>query len=206
MLPYNAYNTDYRVKMTFLMDKIIDLNGDFVVFGASFIGGDYGGVANTLNLEMLRLICTNGMTAFDAMRKVHMGKRFTGEGDQYMISQSTIDKDTATVKSAIKDVVKVIPAQAESLKDSMLEAQKIEVDAPRALTMLRRNGLKKDIAERVAAVFEHDDNVANVPEEKTMYRLSQAIGLVAQDRTLVKTDDQILDLQKSAYSIMTKAS
>ena len=111
LVPYRGEVTETRALLSFLRPEIVEITpGEHVAFGVDLRNSDYGNGALNLSLFMWRLLCTNGASAADLFRKVHLGRRFETEGDVSVLSQRTIDLDARTLRSAVADQVKALPA------------------------------------------------------------------------------------------------
>lgn len=204
LVPYNAQNTDTRMSLTFVHPKTYEIGRDVVIFGAQMTTSDYGRGALSINLVLLRIWCANMATAFDILRKVHLGKRYdTGDADYSVLSKKTLSLDNRTVASAVQDVLKTgILKQVPVLAGQIEKAQESEVNLVQALDALKKKGLKKETLERVRSTYQADLPVEVLPAGNNSWRLSNVLSFLANQS---KGDDK-LDLQEAAYSVLPRVA
>ena len=73
---------------------------DAIALGLQCKHSEFGAGAFDVSMFILRLLCTNGMTGTEMLRKIHGGK-VLGEGFQW--SQETIALESKTLISALDD-------------------------------------------------------------------------------------------------------
>jgi len=198
-VPYRGLNTDTRMSATFLWPNVYEpKTGEFVVYGISQTTGDYGGVANTLELMALRIWCDNLMLGFDMMRKIHIGKRFNGEENVIELSRKTHELDTATVVSATKDAVKSAIGYFEPLNGAITAAADREPDVAATLKTLGKKGLKKEVLEQVEKTYAMEMPIEALPQGKSAWRLSNVLSLIAKSHE----GDAKVDLESAAFDVL----
>jgi len=203
-VPFKGRNTDYRYQLTFIFPKVFKISAnEWIVFGVSLVTGDYGGVAMELNMVILRISCTNLAMGYDLFRKVHLGSRFhmTDGEDVMTFSKKTYELDTRAVSSAVGDVVNHSFDHMKLLETKIKEGEQKEIKDPEPIyEWIKRQGVKKEMFEKIKSTFEMEALPVEVlPKEKSMWRLSNAISLVAQD---MKKGDEQIDLEKIAMQVL----
>lgn len=204
-VPYKGRNTNYRYQIQFIYPEIFQpAPSEYVVYGISMTTGDYGGQALELELLALRISCTNLSVGYDMFRKVHLGKRFNlGEGEDIVtLSDTTHQLDSQTVASAVADVTKSAIVQIEHVNKVVKSAVSKEVDIQAAITELRRKGMSKEIADRVKLTYETPAPVELLPQQNGLWRLSNAISLVAQG---IEEADKVVNMEKLAMEVLLVA-
>lgn len=202
-VPYMGMNTDYRMQLRFILPEMFEIAKDeFVVYGVALTTGDYGSSAMNLETFILRIWCKNLALGQSMLRKIHIGKRFEATDDvTQLFSDKTHALDSETVASAVSDTIKSSVTHIEYLSNTVKTATEKEVDVNVALEKLRKLGMTKAVADKIKAVYTTDTPIELLPQQKSAWRLSNAISLIAKSDGL--TSDQTIDLEKQAYSVMT---
>jgi hypothetical protein len=205
LVPHDGMVTDTRAFLSFLRPEVTELlPGEHVVFAVELKGSDYGNGAVDLALSIWRLLCTNGMIGTSLFRKVHLGRRFDGFGDGNVVqlSDATVNLDTKTIASGMRDIMKALPAQIEGMTSAIREQATGEVNLSTALSKLSKAGLRKATVEKVKALYETEQPVESLPEMPGKWRLSNVLSLIANG---TKDGDEAHDLRELAASPFTLA-
>ena len=202
-VPFRGNNTDTRYRVSMIHPEVLEPTpGEFVVYGSALITGDYGGVALAMEVFALRIICNNLMQGMNLLRQIHIGKRFDFSGEKgpvIELSSRTHQLDTHTVASAIGDAVKGVKEWTGTVNKAIEKASKEEVNIDTAVALLRKKGLRKEVADSVKALYNSEVPVEALPQEKSKWRLSNCISLIANGE---KNGDREIDLQKLAYDVV----
>lgn len=200
-VPYNGNITDYRYNITFIYPEIFNPTpNEFIVLGISITTGDYGTSALLLELTTLRITCLNLAIGTDIFRKIHIGKRFESAEDLIELSQKTHELDSQAVASAISDAVKGSLALQENVKERIKRSAQDGLSIKDEIAKMKKKGFRKELAESVKTTFESELPVELLPQEKTVWRFSNAISLLANQ----KSGDDRLDLQNYAMSVLSE--
>jgi len=191
-VPFEGLASDVRVQLKALIPTPVEVvPGEWVALGAEWANSDYGAGKYRLALFILRVLCINGLVGSDLISQVHLGGRLDSRLEY---SRRTYELDTATMRSATRDLVKV--AFSEETRQAQIgkirEVAAKQIDAGH----LARNwgkALTKDELAKVREAYEGPD-VENLPPGPTAWRATQALAWVA--RTL--PDDRRLDLERLA--------
>ena len=207
LVPYRGDVTDTRAYLSFIQPQVIELApNEYVVLGSEQRTSDYGNGAYQFNLSVLRLLCQNGMVGMDIMRKVHLGRRFDGgefgADGVVELSNRTMELDTRTVRSALRDTVRGMEKQMKALETTLKEKATASVDLATTLDRLKRGGMKKELVERVKTMYESKLPVEALPEQPGIWRLANVVSMIANSTA---GDDQ-LDLQDTALSLLVPSS
>jgi hypothetical protein len=204
LVPYQGFNTEYRYQLRFLYPKIFQpTENEYIIYGISLTTSDYGSGALDLSLMALRIWCTNLMIGYDMFRKVHLGKRFNSQDDYLELSNKTHQLDTATIASAIQDTVGQSLKHFNILDEQIKDASTRDVNSINVLEGLRKQGMSKEISEQVKTLYNQESIVELLPANKSAWRLSNAIALVAQEKGIPV--DKRIDLEGMAMKVlMTK--
>lgn len=179
-VPVQAIATDTKFFLKVVVDKIFDVGKDLFVFGVCLRHSDFGDGALSLMSYITRLVCNNGMLGDDRFRKIHLGARIDDNVD---LSERTYQLDSQTMISAVKDITGAM------LKEDMVtvklqrikEAQERVIDATEKLQVLRKSSkITKPEEERIAELYRSAE-VEMLPPGNSVWRLSNAISLFAQD-------------------------
>lgn len=198
MVPIRGFNTDYRYQLRFAFPEVIvprGIDSEATIFGASLTTGDYGGSAFKAELFLMRLICLNGMIGTRVFRHIHVGSRFTSSDDVAVLSNETQRLDVRTMSSAVRDMVRALPAQRETIK-TRIEAA-FEKEPSRAAWDAVRKATDKGTFEEIEKAYSSKADVSLLPDQPGAWRLANAISLIAQGQ---KKDDKRIDLEALAMS------
>jgi hypothetical protein len=200
-MPYQGFNTEYRYQLRFLYPQVFEpAQGEYVVYGLSLTTGDYGGQALEMDLMALRIVCVNLAIGYDVFRKIHLGRRFVVEEDYLELSDRTYRLDAATIASAVSDVVDRSLEYIEMLDNQIKSVIDREVDVSKVLSDFRKKGMSKNVAERVKVLYEQPSAIEILPTQKGVWRLSNAISMVAQSADF--SPDKRIDLEKMAMDVL----
>lgn len=198
-VPYDGLITDYRYSLSFIMPEVFSPSEDeYLVFGLNITTSDYGHNALQVGLLALRITCKNLALGRDIMRNVHLGRRFNTEESYLELSDETRMLDTKTLASAVVDITKTGIQYHSKLRAVITRSTEIGVATP-DLKRLMKSGLPKEFCASVKSVYESELPVEMLPKEKNLWRLSNAISLVANVQT---SNDVKLDGQKVAMDIL----
>jgi hypothetical protein len=202
-VPYRGMNTEYRYQIAMIQPRVYEpVQGEFVVFGTSFVTGDYGNQSLEIDLLIFRIACLNLAIGQDMFRRIHLGSRFQmgGSNEIIPISQKTINLDTETISSAVVDVVDASQDHIKLLEQKILDANEKEIKDPKSIyDTLRKRGIRKEIVEQIRTTYELPQEVKILPNGNNLWRLSNAISLVARG---VGNADEKVDLEKEAMSLV----
>lgn len=204
-VPGDGQVTDTRSFLSFMRPEIVDLgHGEYVVMGHELRTSDYGNGALQLTCSVIRLLCVNGLIGMDVMRKVHLGRRFDqrefASGDVVALSQRTIDLDTATVRSALADTTKFLPAQLDTLQASLTQliSSEKQLSTSAAISQLKSKGVRKELIEKATTLYESELPVESVPAKPGAWRWAQTLALVAKS----SSGDERKELEEAAFSLL----
>lgn len=201
LVPFQGFNTEYRYQLRFLYPKVFQpAENEYIVYGVSLTTSDYGSGALDLSLMALRIWCTNLMIGYDMFRKIHLGKRFNSQDEYIELSNKTHQLDTATVASAVQDAVGHSLEHFNVLNGQIKNASTRDVNSANVLEGLRKQGMSKEISDQVKTLYNQESIVELLPAEKSAWRLSNAIALVAQEKDL--SVDKRIDLEGMAMRVM----
>lgn len=198
MVPIRGFNTDYRYQLRFAFPDVIvprGIDSEATLFGASLTTGDYGGSAFKAELFLMRLICLNGMIGTQVFRHIHVGSRFTSSDDVAILSNETQRLDVRTMSSAVRDMIRALPAQRETIGKRIDDA--FEKEPSRAAWDAVRKATDKGTFEEIEKAYNSKADVSLLPEEKSSWRLANAISLIAQGQ---EKADKRIDLEALAMS------
>lgn len=203
LVPYRGEVTETRALLSFLRPEIVEISPDeHVAFGVDLRNSDYGNGALNLSLFMWRLLCANGAAAADLFRKVHLGRRFEANDDVAVLSQKTIDLDARTLRSAVADQIKALPAAITATVETVQSRVTAEVNLPRVLADLGKRGLTKGMQEKVKATYENAAMpVEALPQQMGAWRLSNVLSLLAN----AEVGDKAADLRDFAGDVLKAA-
>lgn len=202
LVPVDGVNTDSRYHVKMLMERIYEpAPHEVVCFGMSLTTSDYGAAALQMQFFLMRLWCTNFAIGEDSLKRIHLGKRFTGDdGEDMVLSQQTYDLDTKAVASAVKDIMSDgMNKKADDICTLIAHANEKGVDVKEELARFRKKGLL-DKAETEAAQVLYDavGEIIYLPQNKSAWRFSNVLSLMAQSAG----GDKKIDLERAAMEVL----
>jgi hypothetical protein len=200
MLPVKAFNTDSRMQLRFISPEIITpaMNErESCIIGISLTTSDYGGSAFRIEVYFIRLVCLNGMIGASLFKQIHLGSRFQDWGQIVNLSKQTLDMDNAAMVSGIHDVIGSLQTikirTKESIEKAMLEAP------PNSSWLSINKALDKQTAEDIKKIYHNSTDIMELPEEKTTWRLANAISFVAKQQ---QDQDKKIDMENLAMKLI----
>lgn len=200
-LPLAGLNTQSRYHLKFVKNEIMPVLNDEVVYGLSITTSDYGASSLSINMFLMRVVCSNMMTATDVFRKVHLGSRFSGDigDDGFVLSDRTMQMDSLTMASAVKDVLTSAVGYEKEIAEVINRNGSNPIDLKALIAKLRKDGkLTKPEAETATTVYEGELGVEYLPPQKNLWRFSNVLSLLAQSAE----GDRKLELEKLSFDVM----
>lgn len=199
--PIDGVNTNSQYNLKMIFPKLYEpIEKEYMVFGLSLSTSDYGKGAMDLKFYIVRMWCVNGAIGESFLRKVHLGRRFTEEDQNF--SQETYELDTKTVSSAIRDIVSEgVENKSLITCDKIQKANEKEIDVKTILSSLRKKGvLNKDQANTAESLYNNVQEITLLPQDKGAWRFSNVLSLMANNSELDR--DKSLELQETAYDLI----
>lgn len=208
-VPYGGRGSDTRVSLRMIVPSVhvLDFGGievaghkgpknDYLAFGLEISTSDFGNGSLAIRAFILRLTCVNGATAEDVMRQAHLGGRLE---DDIEYSQKTLELDTRTTISAVKDKVKGLLNEAKynAMTSRILKAQSTETSWDNLKARLTKTLTKEEL--RKADEAFNGPDVLNLPPGNTLWRASNAISWILQS---AESQDRQMQLEKLAGSLI----
>jgi hypothetical protein len=191
-----AYS-ETRVSLKVIRDEMIEVfPGEWMVFGLDFSNSDYGDGASEFSAFLLRLLCLNGAVTCKAFRKVHIGRRFTGDDEA---SERTLRFDAAAQASYAQDQVRALLSDTKTgqLVDLIRRANAEQIE-PKAIEGYLKTRTNKAEAEAITDKFSSAD-IINLPPGQSRWRFSNAISWLA---TQTADDRRRMSLEGMAGEVM----
>ncbi len=196
-VPVEGTVTDVRLALKAYLPIVFEpVPNEVMCLGIEWSNSDFGAGKHAVRAFIWRLWCTNFATMEDALGQVHLGGRI---GEDFAFSEKTYQLDTAHQVSALKDIIKGIlaPANVNMMLETIKQADAKKVDWKSTSKSLGNKLLKNEM-KAVKEAFESDD-VFNLPEAKSVWRVSNAISWLAGKT--VDTDRK-LELQRLAGEVI----
>lgn len=200
-VPMRGHNTSNRYQITFILPELKEIaENEFLVFSITFTTSDYGAAANSIELGVLRVWCTNLAVGLNLLRKVHIGSRFTGTEDFMILSETTHSLDVKAVSSAIRDIVNrsvdMLPEFQNKLEVVAREGSTENHQMTKIIEKVRKEH-GKEIADSAKTLYD-TAGLQELPKEPGLWRMSNVLSLLAQSQT----PDVRLDLQREAFNVL----
>lgn len=202
-VPVGGVAGDLRFSIRAVLPTVFEIQGDPVLVGLSLRTSDFGKGCLALQKFMLRVLCGNGQTRENLLRKVHLGSRISGDA---RLSEETMRLDTATMVSAIKDLTRAhlstdnvekeiaVAEIAAKTKVSPEQAEAIFLDAKKAFSAKTIENVKKTIS--------WGDETMVPPGEPTLWKIANGFSYEASHGAGVSAE-QRMDMEDFAASLMT---
>jgi hypothetical protein len=201
-VPYAGVVTDTKIAIQAIMPQVFNpFEGEVLAYGISLENSDFGNGALSVRAYLLRIWCDNMAITEESMRQIHLGKRLD---ESTVYSAKTYELDSRTTVSALRDVMRT-QLDARSLEQRVAQVRESAakgVTADQAKAQLRKL-LGKGEAEKAAEAFESND-VLNLPEGNTTWRLSNAISWIANAKDVAP--ERKLELGRIAGEVLAKAA
>ena len=199
-VPLNARNGDVRWYQNWVSPHVFQAGGEAYLAGYRFGNSDFGCGTMFAESFIWRLICLNGMSAEALIRKVHLGKRLSGD---VAWSQRTCDLDTQTMASASHDAV-TQAFNKDNLRrrfTAMQNAYDEQVDPNKRLEALRKASklTQNEVDATLAVIQTSDVELVPVGNGNTRAQLANAISAVANQEGV--SFDRTIDLQSIAGTL-----
>lgn len=198
-VPIDGVGTDTRVALRMALPEVFEpVSNEPITFYVEFRDSEFGNGATSISLGVNRLWCLNKATMFDEMETVHLGKRLS---ENFEFSQKTYELDTATVVSAVRDLV------PQSIGEKAIE-QRCELIKRADARQLKWSDVKEKLArkllkgelEEVKNLFESEDvGIQSLPEKPSAWRLSNVLSLLANR---AEDNEKRLELQSYAGEVL----
>lgn len=172
--------TETRISLKVVRAEPIEVfDGEWMVFGLDYSNSDYGDGAHEISAFLLRLWCLNGAVSAKEVRRVHLGRRLSGDA----FSERTLRLNAATQASATRDEVRGLlrPEASAKLIEQIRRANVKPIEADRIAAWLKPR-LTKTEATDVTDKFASAD-IVELPAGQTTWRLSNAISWLAKNTT-----------------------
>lgn len=152
-----------------------------IALGLQISSSDFG--AGSLNVRTMfyQGICMNGAIGKKQISEVHLGKRL--KQDDFKFSDETMQKDLATMRSAVGDVARgAFTHQAITEHINLIKnASATPIDAAKEIVKLPALKFTKDEAELIERCLFKGDPEDGVQGEMTKWKMQQAMTAVARD-------------------------
>jgi hypothetical protein len=199
-VPVEGHYMQTKIALKALIPTVYEpVDNEVTAIGLVLQNSDYGHGALSLRVFMLRLWCTNYAIADESLRQVHLGKRL---GDEIQFSEKTYQLDTATMVSAVSDIVS--SALSHESRSRVLNAIKVaheqEISPLEIKSFLKKHFAGED--QRMITETFNSPDVVNLPPGQNRLRLSNAISWIAG-----KQDNEVkmLDMQQTAGKLLAVA-
>lgn len=203
LVPIQGIVSETKTSMRALLPVVFEPSPNEVMcFGVHWQNSDFGAGANTVDVFMLRLWCTNFAISERALRQVHLGKRL----DDISFSRRTHVLEARAQASALGDIVTkaLAPERVDAYCNAIAEAASQNIDANKALDALVKNGsLQKGERKLIGEKFVSAD-VEMLPAGNTTWRLSNAISWFAHAGEEVSPDRRVA-LERVAGDVLPSA-
>jgi len=192
-----AQCSDLRFSLKAVLPVLFEpIPNEVMLLGMSLRNSDFGVSTYDISALVDRLKCTNLMTMQSEFAKRHLGRQYV-EGE--IFSRETMEKESAALISATRDVVKgyLSPASIETQLERIRTVGTEVIDADKIFAELRKKSkLTKEEEEKAKQLYRSADTEM-LPRGDTRWRLSNALALLAQETNA----DRGLELEEVAGEV-----
>jgi hypothetical protein len=170
--------TETRVSLKIVKDRPVEVfPGEWMIFGLDYANSDFGDGASEFSAFLLRLACLNGAVTSKELRRVHIGRRFSGDDGA---SEKTLRLDAATQASLARDQVRALLSN-EATDHLVREIRRANGQpiAPDTIEGFLRTRTNKGEAQAIIEKFASAD-IVELPAGQTAWRFSNAISWLAK--------------------------
>lgn len=196
-IPSGGYVSDVRIGLRALHPKTLVLkSGQVLCLGIQLRHSEFGRGTLSVSVFVFRPECLNTAVLKNALNLRHLGRKMA---DNMALSQRTINLNTAAAASEVVDIVEqaLAPQCRDTIKDQLDRADSKEVEFLPYRERIEK-ALGKGLCAKVKEAFEGED-VVNLPERQTLWRLSNAVSWVAHE---IGDADRSADLERLAGSLL----
>lgn len=153
----------------------------YVVQGVRLRNSDFGDGALSLSCYTIQVVCMNGLTRENIMRKIHLGSKLP---DDLKLSEKTYQLDTQTQASLVKDALGQLmtPAYFEKQKAIIQEASAKEVNPDKEFERLPKIGILKNEVEELKKVLMDNKVEDGLQGEMSLWKMVQGVSAVARSK------------------------
>jgi hypothetical protein len=195
--PIDGFALQTKMRLRAILPMVFEpVHGEIMAFGAQLADSDFGDGKLAVSGFCLRMYCTNLATTEDVLNQVHLGRKLS---DSVEFSTHTLQLDTATMASAVNDVVGHVLAPAAINRHIGLVKQAAEEKiAPEQIHTWVKKNLTGEEREKAVSKFTSPD-VEMLPPGQTKWRWSNALSWLANETT---DERRKLELQDFAGTIL----
>lgn len=198
-IPSGGYLSDVRMGLRALHPEPFYISpNDALCLGIQLRISDFGRGTVSVSVFVFRSTCMNTAVMKNALSLRHLGRKMA---ENMALSERTIQLNTAAAASEIIDVVDqaLAPECRETIKLNLQKANSKEVEYENYKDRVEK-AIGKGLAAKVEEAFGSED-VVNMPEGKTLWRLSNALSWVAHE---VEGDDadKAVDMERLAGALL----
>ena len=170
----------YFVELTSKNNPIM-IDNQLHFFAVQFRNSDYGRGALDIRFMLIKQICSNGMVMQSALRKIHRGRKMELPGDNFMLSEDTMKKETAAKKGIVRDVANYICSE-KCVNDIISRYQKandIEIEVSDVIEKLPSVGATKKDIDLIQNILMGNKAETGVQEGGNIVRVASAVSYIA---------------------------
>lgn len=204
LVPVHGIASETKTSMRALLPVVFEpAPNEVICFGLNWQNSDFGAGANSVDVFMLRLWCTNYAISERALKQIHIGKRLDAE----TFSQRTQLLEAKANISAVTDIVTraLAPERVDLYLNAITQAASQNIDANKALdALVKSNDLSKGERKLIGEKFTSAD-VEMLPPGNSTWRLSNAISWFAHAGDDVSKDRRV-ELERLAGKVLPKTA
>jgi len=157
------------------------IGGEPHFFSIQYRNSDYGRGALDIKFMLIKQVCTNGMIIKSALRKIHKGRQINIQGQNFQLSEDTLNKETIAKKAIVRDVANYIcsPAAVDDIIQFYDKANNIDIKVEKVIEKLPSvNATKKDV-ELIQNILMRNDNKTGTTTGGNVIRVANAVSYIA---------------------------
>ncbi len=162
-------------------NNMFQLNDQNHYFAIQFRNSDYGRGALDIQFMIVKQICSNGMIMKSALRKIHRGRQMDLPGNNFMLSQDTMEKETKAKSAIVRDVVNYITSDdcVNDIINLYRTADDQEVETEDVVKRLPNVGATKSDIEAIEKILMSNREETGTTSGGNVTRVANAISYIA---------------------------
>lgn len=199
LVPIQGVHSDTKCRVRAVMPHVFEpVANEVMIFGVEWGNSDFGDGGHVVNLWTMRVWCTNLAVTDKCLRQIHLGGRLS---EDISYSERTYQLDTKANASALKDIVSnaISPKRVNGMLEAIKNASEKDITGKDGIDAILKKFLDKNDILKVKGLYDGPD-VVNLPAGNNLWRLSNAVSWLAQDKGM--SADRKLELQTVAGNLI----
>lgn len=166
-------------------NNLIMINNQPHYFGVQYRNSDFGRSALSLEIMLIKQICSNGMVMKNKLRQVHKSRTIE-IGESFVLSADTMEKETQAKLSLIKDVANHLCSEEvqKEIVDIYTKASEVETEPEKVFKVLENIGASKGDIDFIQNLLIENNPNTGVVEGGIVVRTANAVSYMGNNISL----------------------